>query len=133
MTSQTMRSTRPDAVTTEFLDAFAEAWNQHDTDAILSMMTDDCVFEAFRGPDVKGTVYAGREAMRRGIEEVFRTFPDAHWSAPRHFIAGDRGVSEWVFSGTSPDGKRVEVQGCDVLTFRDGLIAVKNSYRKQRV
>ncbi|WP_262269991.1 hypothetical protein [Microvirga yunnanensis] len=26
----------------------------------------------------------------------------------------------------------VEVQGCDVFTFQDGKIAVKNSYRKQR-
>ena len=30
------------------------------------------------------------------------------------------------------DGVRVEVQGCDVFTFRNGKIAVKNSYRKQR-
>jgi len=26
----------------------------------------------------------------------------------------------------------VEVTGCDLFTFRDGRIAVKNSYRKQR-
>ena len=28
-------------VTVEFLEAFADAWNRHDTDAILSMMTSD--------------------------------------------------------------------------------------------
>ena len=48
-----------EAVTPEFLDAFADAWNRHDTDAILSMMTADCVFETSRGPDVKGSVYTG--------------------------------------------------------------------------
>jgi ketosteroid isomerase-like protein len=116
-----------------FLDAFAQAWNRHDTEAILSMMTDDCVFEASRGPDAKGTVYRGRGEVRRGIEEVFATFPDARWSEPRHFLAGDRAVSEWVFTGTGPDGTRVEVQGCDLFTFREGLISVKNSYRKQRI
>ena len=120
-----------DAITPAFLDAFADAWNRHDTDAILSMMTPDCVFETSRGPDVKGTVYSGQEAVRRGVDEVFATFPDAKWSGANHFIAGDRGVSEWVFTGTGPTG-RVEVQGCDVFTFRDGKIAVKNSYRKQR-
>ena len=26
----------------------------------------------------------------------------------------------------------IEVQGCDVFTFRNGKIAVKNSYLKQR-
>jgi ketosteroid isomerase-like protein len=30
------------------------------------------------------------------------------------------------------DGRRVEVNGCDFLTVRDGKILTKNSYRKQR-
>ena len=119
-------------VSIEFLDAFADAWNRHDTDAILSMMTSDCTFETSRGSGAKGTVYAGQDEVRRGIDEVFATFPDARWTEPTHFLAGDRGVSEWVFTATGPDGARVEVQGCDVFTFRDGKIAVKNSYRKQR-
>ena len=33
---------------------------------------------------------------------------------------------EWTFSGTRPDGARVEVTGCDLFTFQDGKIAVKN-------
>jgi ketosteroid isomerase-like protein len=119
-------------IAAEFLDAFADAWNRHDANAILSMMTSDCIFETSRGPEVKGTVYSGQDEVRRGVEEVFATFPDAQWNEPKHFIAGDRGVSEWVFTATAPDGARVEVQGCDVFTFREGKIAVKNSYRKQR-
>jgi steroid delta-isomerase-like uncharacterized protein len=133
MSAHATKSESSDAVTAGFLDSFADAWNRHDVDAILSMMSHDCVFEASRGPDVKGTVYVGQEAVRRGIEEVFATFPDAQWRRPSHFMAGDRGVSEWIFTGTGPDGTRVEVQGCDVFTLRDGKIAVKNSYRKQRV
>ena len=35
-------------VTLEFLDAFA-AWNRHDVNAIMSAMTEDCVFEASAG------------------------------------------------------------------------------------
>jgi ketosteroid isomerase-like protein len=41
-------------------------------------------------------------------------------------------VSEWTFTGTRTDGSRVEVHGCDLFTFRDGKIAVKDSYRKNR-
>ena len=96
------------------------------------MMTPDCVFEASRGPDVKGEVYRGQDQVRSAIDMVFATFPDARWNRPEHFVAGDRGVSEWVFTATAADATPVEVQGCDVFAFRDGLIAVKNSYRKQR-
>jgi ketosteroid isomerase-like protein len=41
-------------------------------------------------------------------------------------------VSEWTFTGTHKDGRHVEVTGCDLFTFRDGKIAIKNSYRKNR-
>jgi ketosteroid isomerase-like protein len=120
-----------DSVTTDLLDAFANAWNRHDVDAILSMMTPDCVLEASAGPDVQGTRYVGQDQVRRGVQEVFSSFPDAQWSGPKHFFAGNRAISEWVFKGTGPNCP-VEVQGCDVFTFREGKIAVKNSYRKQR-
>ena len=119
-------------VTVEDLEAFAEAWNRHDLDALMSFMTEDCVFEASAGPDVYGTRYQGHEAVRSGFAEVWASFPDAHWGNARHFVNGDRGVSEWTFTGTRPDGTRVEVNGCDLFTFRESKIALKNSYRKNR-
>jgi len=120
------------SVSTADLQAFADAWNRHDIEALMRFMTDDCVFEASAGPDVCGARYVGRDAVRAGFAEVWKTYPDAQWLSPRHFIGGDRGVSEWTFTGTRADGARVEVNGCDVFTFRDGKIAVKNSYRKNR-
>jgi steroid delta-isomerase-like uncharacterized protein len=116
----------------EDLQAFADAWNRHDIEALMRFMTDDCLFEASAGPDVCGVRYAGKEAVRAAYSDVWKAFPDAQWRTPRHFVCGDRGVSEWTFTGTRADGTRVEVNGCDVLTFRDGKIAVKNSYRKNR-
>jgi len=119
-------------VTVEFLQAFAKAWNNHDVDDLMSFMTDDCVFESSAGDGACGTRYQGAEAVRAGYAKAWMDFPDASWADAHHFIIGNRGVSEWVFSGTQADGKRVEVAGCDIFTFRDGKIAVKNSYRKNR-
>ena len=119
-------------VTTDILQAFADAWNRHDVDALMSFMTKDCVFEASAGSDAFGTRYVGRESVRDGFAEVWETFPDAHWGNARHFVRQDRGVSEWTFTGTRADGSRVEVNGCDLFTFRDGKIALKDSYRKNR-
>jgi steroid delta-isomerase-like uncharacterized protein len=120
------------AVTTQMLQAFADAWNRHDVDALMSFMTEDCVFEASAGSDVWGTRYMGRESVRAGFAEVWANFPDAQWSNARHFVQGSRGVSEWTFTGTRADGTRVEVHGCDLFTFRDGRIHLKDSYRKNR-
>ena len=119
-------------VTVEFLKAFADAWNRHDIDDLMSFMADDCIFESSSGDERCGTRYEGVEAVRKGFTNNWETFPDAKWSNDRHFIVGNRGVSEWTFTGTQADGRRVEVNGCDIFTFREGKIAVKNSYRKDR-
>lgn len=119
-------------VTEAFLQSFADAFNAHDLDAIMSLMTDDCIFEASAGPDVNGEKFTGQAQVRKAFEDVFNTYPDARWNNPRHFISGDRGLSEWTFTGTRKDGKKVEVTGCDLFTFRDGKIFIKNSYRKNR-
>jgi steroid delta-isomerase-like uncharacterized protein len=119
-------------VTVETLAAFADAWNRHDIDALMTFMTDDCVFETAAGPEVWGARHVGAAAVRAAFEAVWRNFPDAQWRDGRHFVAGDRGVSEWLFTGTAADGSRVEANGVDIFTFRDGKIAVKNVFRKDR-
>ena len=126
------KSSKRTKVTAKFLDSFADAWNRHDVDDLMRFMVDDCVFEAGAGRDACGTRYEGRKQVREGFGEVFTAFPDAHWGGARHFVSGHRGVSEWTFTGTRADGTRVEVTGCDLFTFRDGKIVVKNSYRKNR-
>jgi steroid delta-isomerase-like uncharacterized protein len=116
----------------ELLRAFGDAWNRHDVEALVSMMTDDGVFEASSGGSVHGERHQGSQALRSAYAAVFALYPDAHWGNARHWVNGDRGVSEWTFTGTRADGQRVEVNGCDLFTFRDGRIAVKNSFRKNR-
>ena len=116
----------------QLLRVFADAWNAHNLDAIMACMTEDCVFESSAGPDVCGTRSVGQQDVRTAFSKVFAEFPDAQWLGARHFATRDRGISEWTFTGTRADGARVEVNGCDLLTFRDDKIAIKNSYRKNR-
>ena len=119
-------------MTVGILEDFCAAWNRHDIEALMSFMTDDCVFESSAGPDACGTRFEGRAAVRAGYMAAWEAVPDAHWGGGQHFVAGDRGLSQWTFTGTRRDGTRVEVTGCDVFTFRGDKIVVKNSYRKQR-
>jgi ketosteroid isomerase-like protein len=125
---------QPDkTVTKDFLQSFVDAFNAHDVQAIMWHMTDDCVFQASAGPDTDGEKFTGQDEVKKAFEDVFATFPDAHWGNARHFLFEDRGLSEWIFTGTRKDGTRVEVTGCDLFTFRNGKIAIKNSYRKNRI
>lgn len=119
-------------ITTGFLQSFADAFNAHDVEKIMMMMTDDCIFQASAGPDAYGEKFTGKENVKKAFEQVFAAFPDAKWSNANHFISGNRGFSEWVFTGTKSDGTRVEVTGTDLFTFKNGKIAIKNSYRKNR-
>jgi steroid delta-isomerase-like uncharacterized protein len=117
----------------ETLQAVLDAFNRHDLDGIMEHFADDAVFESPRGPDRWGTRYEGREAVRAGLAKRFEGIPDVHYSDDRHFLSvdGDRGVSEWTLTGTTTDGQRLEVRGCDLWTLRNGQIVVKDSYWKR--
>lgn len=120
-------------MTTDDLHTFFErGWNRHDVDLLMSFMAEDCVFESAAGPEACGTRHAGRERVRRAFAWVFEVYPDARFGEARHVVAGDRGVSEWRFTGTTAEGKTVEVDGCDLFTFVGDKIARKSAYFKSR-
>lgn len=119
----------PDA---HMLEAFEEAWNRHDIDALMAFMHDDCIFDTAAGALACGTRHVGRDAVRAAFPAAWKAFPDAQWRNARHAVFGERGVSEWTFTGTAADGTRIEADGVDLFTFRDGLILVKSVYRKDR-
>ncbi|SAL61158.1 transcriptional regulator [Caballeronia cordobensis] len=112
------------------LQAFNEAWNRHDIDALMNCMADECVFHGVAGPDTLGRTFTGRDDVRKGFTLAWETFPDASWQDGEHFVSGERGVSESTFRGTKADGSRIEARMVDVFTFSNGKIAVKNAYRK---
>jgi ketosteroid isomerase-like protein len=117
----------------EVLDKVLEAFNRHDLDAIMSYFADDCVFESPRGPDRWGSRFVGKDEVRRGLAARFEGIPDVRYHDGDHFACGHRGASEWTISGTTVDGERIDVRGCDLWTFGDdGRIVRKDSFWKIR-
>ena len=117
----------------DVLERMLDAFNRHDLDAIIALFTDDCVFESPRGPDPWGRRFVGQEEVRAGLGTRFETIPDVHYGQGNHFVCGDRGVSEWTISGTTVDGERIEVRGCDLWTFGDDdRLTRKDSFWKIR-
>ncbi len=112
------------------LQAILDAFNRHDLDAIMEFFSEDAVFEMPRGPDPWGQRFTGKAAVARGLASRFAGIPDVHYGEDRHWIAGDRGASEWTLTGTTVGGVKLRVRGCDLWEFRDGKVVRKDSYWK---
>jgi steroid delta-isomerase-like uncharacterized protein len=117
-------------VTADLLQAFLDAFNRHDLDAIMSYFAEDCVFYMPRGAGPRGDRYVGKKDVRAGLAKRFEGIPDVHYGDDRHWACGDFGVSEWTITGTTATGTRLEVRGVDLLEFSDGKITRKDSFWK---
>ena len=119
-----------------FIDGYNAAWNDHDVEAIVSMHTEDSVFENH----VTGDVNVGRDQIGRAISGIFAVFPDLSFEGRRSYLREDLVVQEWTARGThegtmtrsgveiEPTGRKVEYKGMDVIPIRDGLVARKDVY-----
>ena len=114
------------------LEELCEAFNAHDLDRIMALFADDCVLEMPRGDKPWGARFDGRPAVRDALSGRFAGLPDVHYGAAEHFVdaAASAGISKWTLTGTTPQGDRLEVRGCDFYTFRDGKVTRKDSYWK---
>ena len=116
---------------TGLLERLLAAFNAHDLDTIMQCFADDCVLETPRGEHPWGTRFEGPEQVREGLAQRFRGLPDVHYADDEHWVCGDRGVSRWLLTGTTPQGAQVRVRGCDLLDLTpDGRVRRKDSYWK---
>lgn len=112
------------------LDVLVRAFNAHDLDAVMACFSEDCELRMPRGPHPFGTRANGKAEVRRLLATRFEGLPDVHYGDAIHFVDGDTGMSKWTLTGTTPAGEKIEANGCDFYTFRDGLVIAKDSYWK---
>jgi steroid delta-isomerase-like uncharacterized protein len=115
---------------TPMLQAFLDAFNAHDVDAIMSFFAEDCVLDMPHGPGPGGRRLVGKDQVREGIQSRLDGIPDIHYGDDIHWLCGDRGVSEWTIRGTRRTGEPIEVRGCDLFELADGKIRRKDSFWK---
>ncbi len=118
----------------EQLVGLCDAFNAHDLDRIMDFFADDCVLEMPRGPHPWGARFEGRQAVRQGLASRFEGLPDVHYGNEAHFVDAERqtGITKWTLTGTTHQGKRLEVRGCDFYTFRNGRVTVKDFLLEDR-
>ena len=119
----------------ELLDHYVERYNAGDLDGVMALYADDAVQGM---PD--GT-FKGREAIRERLAMELAACPDVVHSVRSFVSDGDFFADEWTFAGTHtgpfvmpdgtevpPTGKRLEVEGMEVVALRDGKIVLNTLY-----
>ncbi|MDZ4720621.1 MAG: nuclear transport factor 2 family protein [Roseiflexaceae bacterium] len=108
---------------------FHNTFNTHNVDAIMTLMTDDCIFEnTFPAPD--GQRLVGQAAVREAWETLFQGSPQAYFAVEDVFASADRGVLRWTYTWGTPETDPGHIRGVDVMQIRDGKVAEKLSYVK---
>ncbi len=108
---------------------FHEAFNRHDVDGMMQLMSDDCRFEnTYPPPD--GSTFLGKDAVRQFWEGFFADSPQAHIEIEEIFGLGERCIMRWRYHWKDAHGTEGHVRGVDLYLVRDGLIREKLSYVK---
>lgn len=124
-----MPATSEPVMTLQRLQQFGAAWTAGDLDALMSYMTDDCVYHASVGPE-PGSTYHGKDEVRRGFAAVLTYDRGRERHDGAAFITGNAGVAEWSFYEKAPDGTGSLIRGCDIFEFAGDKIRKKDAFRK---
>ena len=112
------------AETLATIERFNDAFNRHDVDGVMALMTDDVVFEN-TSPPPDGERHEGQTAVRAFWEQFFAGSPRAHFEAEDIFAAGDRCAVRWRYSWGGGS-----IRGVDLFRVEGGKVAEKLSYVK---
>lgn len=108
---------------------FNDAFNKHDVEGMMKLMSDDCVFEN-TDPAPDGTTFSGKEAVTQFWQNFFRESPQAHIDIEEIFGLGSRCIMRWKYNWVDTAGGQGYVRGVDVFKVSEGLISEKFSYVK---
>jgi steroid delta-isomerase-like uncharacterized protein len=119
----------------ELLERYVELYNVGDLEACMELYAEDASQKMHDG------VFEGIDAIRERLARDLTAFPDAKYVVESFVENGDCFADEWTFTGTNtgpfqlPDGtevpatgKRVKIQGMELVEVRDDKIVVDNLY-----
>jgi steroid delta-isomerase-like uncharacterized protein len=119
----------------DFVTGFAQrweaAWNSHQPDPVLELMTEDIVYDDSAWP----RTMRGHGDVREFIDSLWRAMPDLEFEmveGPFLHPSEPVATSYWKGTGTftglfdppgfAPTGARIEIDGFDLQEYRDGRV-----------
>jgi steroid delta-isomerase-like uncharacterized protein len=126
----TEATTAGDRFAREFAERWQKAWNSHDPDQVTALCTEDVVWD----DPVTERPERGRQPVADYLRSVWRAFPDLTFTWPEGPYASFHGIKlalHWRVTGSmlgpidppgfAPTGRRIDLEGVDLLEIRDGL------------
>lgn len=121
------------AASREVAERYFAAVAARDLDAMVACWAPDGVDRLVGMADLEGEA-----GIRAYFGEVFGAFPDFTFETISSTAEDDRCVLRWkatgtfagpgTFQGLAPTGARFEIEGCDVIRVKDGLIVGNDAY-----
>ena len=116
----------------EVYQAWADAWNAHDADLMISYVTDDFVLDGVPTPPPA----QGKDAAKAFLNSAFQAAPDVQAIQQRVLASGNIVVAEGVWMGTfegewagvSPTGKTFQWPFIDIAEIENGKMKRLNNY-----
>jgi steroid delta-isomerase-like uncharacterized protein len=115
----------------EFAQRWAGAWNSHDPEQLLALMTDDILYEDSASPETM----RGHDDVRAFVDMSWRAFPDMRFEpVGRPLVSPVEPRAAFWWRGTAthtgpieppglaPTGKSIEFEGADFHEYRDGKV-----------
>jgi steroid delta-isomerase-like uncharacterized protein len=113
--------------------AYFEAVGRRDLDAMHGFYAPDGVGEIHGVVELRAS-----DTYRPWFANLFAAFPDFEFEILDVVATGEKAAVRWRargsftgsarFEGLAPNGAQLDVQGCDVMTIRDGRIQRLDAY-----
>ncbi|HKQ81658.1 MAG TPA: ester cyclase [Steroidobacteraceae bacterium] len=112
--------------------AMEAAWAARDSNALLDLFTDDCIYE----DKPLGVVNRGKDELRKFFNSVLEMTPDFHARYIKRVTNETYGAAECILGGTwsgplegvDATGKKFTVCGVSCIDIRNGKIAKNVDY-----
>ena len=117
----------------DFLDRFAEAGRARDADRVVSLCTEDVVFD----DTGEGKTIVGREALRELLTGIYGVVNDFELEiSPERYLSLDRtkAAVRCRAAGTlrHPSEERIDIETAEFYEFRDGLVSRWTFFARDR-
>ncbi len=109
------------------MERFLNAFNRHDLEGAMSLMTDDVVFVSSSMLRAEG-----QAEVRKAVTGILENTPDVNFAVDGPiFATSEWGCAEWVMTGTHKERGKLNVRGCDIFGFRGGKVSQFGGFNKR--